>query len=328
MKPIELAIRRVLAPAVGCLLFAVPALASDPRLLIERGNEHYSAGRYEQALEAYKEIPDDQLTDRNRAEVLHDRAAAHFKLGQLEEARELWVRAAGMKDARFEAEARYNLGNCDHAEALKAAQAGDAKNAIDRLGKALEKYRDAIRLDPNLANARANLELASQLKKQIEEQATTQPSSQPNNDQKNKDDKNQQSQPSSQPQDQQDQKGDGKGQNSQPSSQPESQPSDSDNQEDKQDQQQNPQSQPSQSQPSEEEEQNAESQPSAESQPANPKAAQSQPSTSQPNQQSNLMMSPQEAERLLQMIRDAEKQRREVLRRREAAKYRPVDRDW
>lgn len=312
-------VRAQLCITVSVVLFVGPvALAGDsPRTLIEKGNAAYAAGRYEEALDAFKQIPDDQLTDRNRAEILHDRAAAHFKLGQLEEARELWVRAASLKDAQFEAQARYNLGDCDHAEALQAAQKGDAKTAIDRLTKAIDKYRDAIKLDPTLANARANLELAAQLKKQIEEQATSQPNSQPSSDQQKQDQKDQQSQPSSdQSQDQNSQSQP----NSQPSSQPQSQPN-----EDQQDQQNQPQSQP-ESQPSEDEQ--PQSQPSQSQPTSQPQAAESQPATSQPDQQKNLMMSPQEAERLLQMIRDAEKQRREMLRRREAAKYKPVDRDW
>jgi hypothetical protein len=39
-------------------------------------------------------------------------------------------------------------------------------------------------------------------------------------------------------------------------------------------------------------------------------------------------MSRQEAERLLQKIRDAEKARRELLRQRERSRHKPVDRDW
>ena len=41
-----------------------------------------------------------------------------------------------------------------------------------------------------------------------------------------------------------------------------------------------------------------------------------------------IQMSKEEAERLLQMIRDAEQQRRAILRAREAAKYEQVDKDW
>lgn len=333
MQRLNFQLAFVFSLAISHLPFAIPALAGDSRSLIEQGNAAYAAGKYQEALDSYNQISDAEITLLNRAEILHDRAAAHFKLGQLEEARDLWVRAAGLRDARFEAQARYNLGNCDHAEALQAMQSGDANTALQKLGKAIDQYRDAIRLDPNLANARANLELAAQLRKQIEEQSSTQPSSNPssqsNSDQKKKD--QQQSQPSSQPQDQQNGNGQNNDQQSQPSSQPQSQPdpnqADPNQAQDPNAAQNQPQSQPDQSQSPDPNQ--AQSQPSeAQSQPTSASTAQTQPATSQPDSQPSLIMSPQEADRLLQMIRDAEKQRREMLRRREAAKYRPVERDW
>lgn len=39
-------------------------------------------------------------------------------------------------------------------------------------------------------------------------------------------------------------------------------------------------------------------------------------------------LTPEQAERLLQKVRDAEKARREALRARERGKQRPVERDW
>jgi len=279
------------------------ALADQPRELIKQGNQHFDAGRYAKALEAYDQIGD-ETDDSLVAELLHDRAAAHFKLGQLDEARELWVRAAGMRDEKYEAAARYNLGNCDYADALQAVQRQDAEGSLELLGRAIQQYRDALKLDPQRLDARANLELAAQLKKQIEELAQQQPQSQPS------------SQPSQQDQQQQ--------QQDQSSSQPSSQPSESDQSEqgerESQDQQQ-------QEQPSEQ----PESQPTPESQPAQqqpqPEEAQ-QPEEQEQQQIVPIEMTKEEAERLLQMIRDAERQRRAILRAREAAGYEEVEKDW
>ncbi|MBU0618395.1 MAG: hypothetical protein KKI02_11815, partial [Planctomycetes bacterium] len=226
------------------------AFADLPRELINEGNDHFEAGRYAEALEAYDQIgdePDELLV----AELLHNRAATHFKLGQLDEARELWVRAAGLRDEKFEATARYNLGNCDYADALQAVQGQDAQASLELLGRAIQQYRDTLKLDPQVSHARANLELAAQLKKQIEELAEQQPQSQPS------------SQPSQQDQQQQ-----------QSSSQPSSQPSESDQQQsDSEDQQPGEDQQQEQPQP-------ADTQPSPESQPA-----QQQPQPSEAEQQ-------------------------------------------
>jgi Ca-activated chloride channel family protein len=290
-------------PSCLLLLLGATTFADQPRELIKQGNELFQAGQYAEALEAYQQIeePDELITP----ELLHNQAAAHFKLGQLDDARELWVRAASLKDARFEAAARYNLGNCNYAAALQALDGQDAQGALEHLQRGLQEYRDALQLDPELLDARANLELTAQLKKQIEEMAQQQPQSQPS------------SQPSDQNQEQPEQ-------DQQPSSQPSSQPSDSDHQdqdqqpEDSEDQQQD-QPQPS-SQP--------DSQPDPESQPA------PQPQASEGEQEQEqqppvpIQLTKEEAERLLQMIRDAERQRRAILRDREAAKQQPVTKDW
>jgi Ca-activated chloride channel family protein len=287
------------------LLSSSIAFADQPRELIKQGNELFDAGRYAEALEAYDQIGD-ETDEFLLAELLNNRAAAHFKLGQLDEARELWVRAAGMRDEKFEAAARYNLGDCDYADALQAVQQQNAQGALELLARAAQQYQDALKLDPRQLDARANLELAAQLRKQIEEMAQQQPQSQPS------------SQPSQQNQQQQ--------QQDQSSSQPSSQPSESDQQK-----QEQSDSQSQQQEQQQEGQQQPDTQPSPESQPAQ---QQPQPEEAeQPEDQEQQPMVPiemtrEEAERLLQMIRDAERQRRAILRAREAAKYQDVEKDW
>lgn len=301
--------RRPTAAVALLLALCAPALGQSPRDLIQRGNEHFAAGRYSEALEAYQQVPDDADL-RLLPELLHNRAAARFKLGQTDEARELWVRAAGLRDAAFEARARYNLGNCDYADALAAMQRQDAGAAIERLDRAIAQYRDALRLSPGLADARANLELAAQLKKQIEQMAQQQPQSQPSPRQEQEtEQKQQQGQSSSQPSTQPDQ--------SQPP------PPDQDRQTDAQQQSQQQQQSEQEQQPSTQ----PQSQPAPQSQPTTRAAP--APEEEQPQvQPAAVKMTREEAERLLQMIRDAQRQRRAMLQAREAAKHKPVDRDW
>lgn len=299
--------------ALLALWLVVAGRAESPRAVLERGNAEYAAGRFEAALEAYQRIGD-QVPSELAGELLNNLAATYFRLGKLDEARERWVRAAGMRDAKFEAAARYNLGNCDYADALKALEAQHAQAALKHLATAIDQYRDALRLDAALRDARANLELAYELKKQIEEQSQPQSQPSPEQQQEKNDQRSQSSQPSSQPsesdpnnasQDQSEQQSDQQQQEpqqQQPEPQPESQPA--------------PQSQPSQQE-----------QPAAESQPAE---APPQPDTGDEQREQNplLNLTQQEAERLLQMIRDLEKQRRAMLRQLEMQKHRPVDKDW
>lgn len=298
------------------LLFLIvnsAVFADQPRELIEQGNQHFEAGRYTEALEAYDQVgdePDELLA----AELLHNRAAAHFKLGELDEARDLWVRAAGLRDETFEAAARYNLGNCDYAAALRAAEQQDAQGSLEQLDRAIAQYRDALKLDPQLARARANLELAAQLKKQIEEMSEQQP----------------QSQPSTQPDQQEQQEQQEQNQN-QSSSRPSSQPSEPDQQQGDSESQQQEQSESQQEQSPQ-----PDTQPSPDSQPTEQQSQGSEGEQAQEQQAQEqqplipIELTREEAERLLQMIRDSERERRAILRAREAAAHKgqEVDKDW
>jgi Ca-activated chloride channel family protein len=313
--------RRVLRwGAAGIVLLGamLSASAESLRELIQQGNQHYAGGRYAEALKCYEQAAAGQVNP--PLELLHDLAAAHFKLGQLEEARDLWVRIKEAGDADYEARTRYNLGNCDYAEALAAASQ-NPQQALDRLGEAADQYRTALQLNPRLTDARANLELAQRLKQQIEEQTQNQPQSQPSQKQ---------------------QKG-----RQQPSSQPrQSQPSEQ-SQESEQDQ--SATSQPAQSQPDQQSkrqdaQQNEEEQPQDQNQPpqseqdqqAAPETQpQSQPAQTQPaqdeqgaNEAAPIHLTREQAERLLQMIRDAEKARREKLAQQRTATQKKVERDW
>lgn len=324
---------------------AAAAPASEPRpsgsgptaparVLVQQGNEYYAAGRYTEALRCYRDAQTTadaqaggdrrgRLSDydqRQRADILHNQAAAHFKLGEIDAARDLWVRLKDAPDPAFEARTRYNLGNCDYAEALAAAGQQDVRGALPRLASAAEQYRAALRLDPTLTDARANLELAELLKRQLEEQQSESPQSQSSERQDQSDQQKSQSQPASQPSSQ-------PGQSEQP---PESQSSAD----------QKPQESPSSPQePKEPNEEQQESKSDAaqtsQSPPSEPKtepkaeSGQEGESQEQPGQEASAIeMTREQAERLLQMVRDAERARREALARQQAARQKPVDRDW
>lgn len=329
--------------AAACVaVLATNVSADSPREAIEKGNALYAAGRYAEALDEYNRIADPPL-DSLAAEWLSNRAAAHFKLGQYEQARDLWVRAAAMRDAAFEARCRYNLGTIGYREVLDAighppaaagapvsrpgasglpaapipdAPASVPLNAVlERIDAAMSHFRDALQLDPSLVDARANLELANQLRQQLLEHATSQPQSQPSPESQNEQrpDENRQESSSSQPSSQPDQ-GEPSSE-SQPATQPESQP---------------------QSQPSDAAEPQPESQPASESQPA-PEPADEPESTSQPQPPPGedeppagrpSELAPEQVQRMLQQVRDAERLRRQALKAREAAKHKPVEKDW
>ncbi len=304
-------------------------VGASPRTLIEQGNALYADGRYAEALETYDQAAETADAG-DVADLLHNRAATYFKLGQIDDARELWARARPLVDSGFEARARYNLGNCDYADALAATQEQqpDPQKTMNLLNQAAEQYRAALGLDPTLDDARANLELAHILRRQIEEQMQNQPQSQPSSDQSQQDDQSEQDGQSEEGQ-------------QQPSSQPASQQSQS--QPSESDQQQQPQTQPadqedSQQEPGEDEQQqdgeeeetpDSEDEQQQQEQEQEVSAAESQPSDADPQSgQQAITMTREQAERLLQKVRDAEKARREALARRRAQRQEPVERDW
>lgn len=111
--------------------------------LIQQGRRAYDSGRFDEALSAFdqakKERPNDPAVEFNRGDAL-------TKLGRYDEAKQAFqavVDANGRPDLRQKA--TYNLGN------VHAAQ-GDSREA-------LKAYRRALTLDPMDAQARHNYEV-------------------------------------------------------------------------------------------------------------------------------------------------------------------------
>jgi len=315
----------------------------DPRAAAQRGEAAYAAGRYDEALAEFERaaaaVPDPP------PELLHNRAAVLFKLGRLSEARALWEQIRTRKDAAFEARTTYNLGNVDYAEALAHAQPPgdtppDPQAAKRSLAAAAERYRAALRLDPTLADARANLELAELLRRQLEQlapqtqpgqsgqrsdsQPASRPASQPEQPQSSSQPSD--SQESSEPQESAPSQDSSPSRN-EPSTERDSQPpSDADRRQNPADSQSEPQSPPESAdrkdRPPDEARAEAPDTRPAESQPAEPSAA--EPTT----RPAGVKLTREQAERLLQKIREAEKARREALARQRDARRPPVDRDW
>jgi Ca-activated chloride channel family protein len=318
--------------ACGWVAGLLPALgwAASPRELIEQGSAHYVAGRFAEALNCYEQAGE-RAPAQFAAELLHNRAAALFKLGRRDDARELWTRVRDRGDAALAARATYNLGNCHYAEALEALHSAfgqpeaqrqlDAGAILDSLDVAIERYREAVQLDGELADARANLELAHALREDLRAQLSQEPDETgsegdqdgaPNEDEQGEQQEQQQQKERDQEQEQD-------SQDQQDEQQPQQE------QDERQEQGQDEEQQAGQ----EQQEEGADQQPEEDGQPqesGQPESPEGAEEDARPVPQ--VRMTPQEAERLLQLIRDAEKARREMLRERERRRQPPVERDW
>jgi len=120
----------------------------------ERGNRHYRAGRYEQAVAAYRAALED---GDDRPELRYNLGTALLRLGRYEEAQQQLEAALQDVDPALRQRTLYNLGNRFLEEGRGTAEAETRNRLLDA---AIEAYRDALRLDPSDQDAKWNLELA------------------------------------------------------------------------------------------------------------------------------------------------------------------------
>jgi len=282
------------------LILSAPALAEpsgSATQWIAKGAEAYEAGDYAAAVEAYTQAGE-LLPD--QPEIMYNLAAAHYKQGDYDRARELFTESLRTKNQQLEEKAKFNLGNVAYAQALEKLAASE--QAADLLKQARRHYRDALEVDPEDEDARANIELAQQLLQQLLQRQQQQ--QQNKSGQNDKKDQPQQEGKPDQPSPPQPQ--------SQPSSQPSSEQQDSQ-------QQKKGGGEPDQK-------------PGPNPEKSDPQKAQQQKSEDKGSQDqaapSSDQLSREEAERLLQSVRDRERQRREELARRRQANRPKVKRDW
>ena len=174
-----------------------PARASDA----DTAERAYQAGRYEQAMENYQKAAEGQPA---RNDLHYNAGAAAYKAGDYSEAEEAFRQALETPDLALQENAYYNLGNAQYQDGA-ALQKVDSKKTIRLWEQALHSYDSALKLRTT-ADAKHNYDLVKekleQLKKQQQqqEQQDKQDSSNPDNkDQSGKDspqdqgqDKNQQ----------------------------------------------------------------------------------------------------------------------------------------
>ncbi len=256
-------------------------------------------------------------------EAIYNAGVARFREGDFEGASELFARAATASRAETAARSMYNRGTSRYADVVKALQAGasesqgnstvpmpnpggpvDANGSspaaskvpmeelIGSLEATLRDFKDAMRADPSNIDARVNAELAHRLLKQLKQQ-----------EQQEQQQNQQQDQQQNQQQDQQDQQ---------------------DQQQQQQNQQQDQQDQQQQNQQQQQQDQKQDQQQQQDQQPQN----QQQPNPQSSAEAERKPMTKQEVERLLQKIRDRERQRLFDRLARERARTQPAPKDW
>ena len=139
--------------------------AGDAYRAVEEGNALYRAGQYEAALGEYA-IAADRLP--HAAEIALNQGNAWFRRFDYDQALERYLAALDTLDPHVASRAKYNLGVVKYHQALDAMQS--FQDALTETRSAIQYYRDSLRMDPNLLDARYNLELAYELLQRIDEQ--------------------------------------------------------------------------------------------------------------------------------------------------------------
>ncbi len=255
-------------------------------------------------------------------ESVYNQGVAQYREGQYAAARDLFTRSTAATDRALEAKARFNLANCDYAEAVSLRQE-NPEEAIGKLETAISHYRGAIEANPQDADARANAELAQLLIDQIQQEQ--QQDEQQQDEQQQDQDEQQQDE-----QQQDDQQQDQQSQDQQEQQQDDQQQQDEQQQGEQEQDQDQQQQQDQQSQDQQEQQQDEQQRPSGDQQGAGSQEqseSYQNPGSSEDGQEPQAMTQ-EEAEKMLQAVRDRDLKRRYEKLRKTQRYYQPVDRDW
>ncbi len=161
--------RRPLPSAAAVmLLFGLTGFADSdsPYDAVAQGNALYAQQRYEEAAARYAaaqaKLPGEPL-------VAFNIGVARLQAGDPKAAEAALSDAFNTDDTRLAALAYYNLGNARYVQALNVREAS-VEDAVGFIEHAIEAYRAALSLRPELGDAMYNLELAYRLLDELSEE--------------------------------------------------------------------------------------------------------------------------------------------------------------
>lgn len=135
-------------------LFCFTGFLDSPRSLVEKGNRQVTEKKYQSAVENYRKA---EVAKPNDAVVRYNLGTALYHLYEYRDAeQELEQAVARAKDPGAKAKAYYNHGN--------------TKYRLGDFDQAIEAYKKALDLNPKDENAKYNLEFLQKKKSQFEKQ--------------------------------------------------------------------------------------------------------------------------------------------------------------
>ncbi len=147
---------RVAAAVLLFLLAARPAVAGV-RTWVQRGNQAYAAGRYEEALRNYRRALADAPSS---PVVLYNTATALYRTGRFREAAETFEAVVGLTDdPSWQAQCWHNVGNCVFRQAQRVAVA-DLAQALELFHLSAQYFEAALDLQPDRQDSAFNRQVA------------------------------------------------------------------------------------------------------------------------------------------------------------------------
>jgi Ca-activated chloride channel family protein len=300
----------VLAGAAGAQTGDAPA---SPSALLEAARRAVAEEKYDEAIQHYARLR--ELMP-EAPEVPYNMGVAAYRAGDLDRAAELFGQALTMAEEQsLRAKSAYNLGTTAYARNLRPGPTqntqdpgGQIDNAIEELRQALDHYRQVLDVDPRNEDARANAELTYRRLKRLEELREQMQQQQQQGGQQKQDQRQQDRQEPQQQQGEQDQQ----------SSQDRQSPPQQHPQQAGEQQQQQQQQQQGQEQPPQDRQEAAQA--------ATPREQKDEAEGGAAGERRE--MTREEAQRLLQSVRDKERRRREEQARREQGRHPSVEKDW
>lgn len=154
--------------AVAYVLTENNAVGEEPSARVREGLKFYSQEKYEEAQQEFSAAVETLEQEHSEAVAVaaFDNACAFHRKGDIEKARENYLRAGLSQDRRIATNAHFNLGNLSAEQARATAgekpellAADKRQGVLDQLKLAVDAYRHCIELQPDHVQARKNLEL-------------------------------------------------------------------------------------------------------------------------------------------------------------------------
>ncbi len=149
------------------LTVSVSSFSQKERAYIRNGNKSYDKGEYNNSEIEYRKA---LSIDSTSFAGIFNLADALYKQKKYADAEKEFSKLTKSLNAEKKSDVFYNLGNAQFKQAEKLLQNGKNQDAIKKISQSIESYKNALRLNPYDKEAKYNLSYASEVLKKLKQQ--------------------------------------------------------------------------------------------------------------------------------------------------------------